>query len=143
MHLLSDHNIATTLKELGVYVTQNRIVILKVLMHCSGAVSVANIRRLADTKLDRVSVYRTLQFLLEKGLLFVVPNASGIPHYAISSAIHRPDKQDVAFFICTKCGSSELLKDKIKVNHRSSANQSVNIKARYVVFEGLCNKCQS
>lgn len=141
MTVLNDHTIAATLKELGVYVTQNRIIILKVLMQCSGAVSVANIRRLANTRLDRVSVYRTLQAFLDKGVLFVVPNTSGVPHYAVNGAIRQSDKQGSAFFICTKCGASELLKDQVEVKHHSGAGQLVNIKSRYVVFEGFCEKC--
>jgi Fur family ferric uptake transcriptional regulator len=143
MHLLNDHTIIAALKDLGVNITQNRIAVLKVLMQCTGAVSVANIRKLAHIKLDRVSVYRTLQEFLNKGFLQVVPSASGIPHYTITAAPQRSNRNGTAFFICTGCGISELLNDKVEVRHKPSINKQVSrIKRRYVVFEGLCNKCQ-
>lgn len=143
MHLLNDHTIISFLKELGVYVTQNRIVVLKVLMQCPGAVSVATIRKLAEVKLDRVSVYRTLQSFLDKGLLLVIPNVSGIPHYTLIGQTNFEKRDGSAFFICTRCGTAALLPGKIKVKHPPSFDQRANtIRSRYIVLEGLCNKCQ-
>jgi Fur family transcriptional regulator, ferric uptake regulator len=140
MSLLNEHTVTHALKELGVYVTQNRIAVMKVLMHCTGAISVTTIRRLADIKLDRVSVYRTLQAFFTKGVLLVIPNSTGIPHYMLKPPDGSPPSPDGVFFICSACGNSERLPDAVEIKHPPLHKHTIN--NRYLVMEGICLNCK-
>lgn len=140
MTLLNDHTITHALKELGVYVTQNRIAVMKVLMHCTGAISVTTIRQLADVKLDRVSVYRTLQAFFTKGILLIVPNSTGIPHYMLKLQAAAEQSPGDAFFICSSCGTSEVLSNAVEIKHRPLEKHIIHNK--YLVIEGICMKCK-
>jgi|GEM_PF-966383 len=141
MHPLNDHTIIHMLKELGVYVTQNRVAVLKVFLQCSGAISVSRIRKLAAIKLDRVSVYRTLQAFVDKKLILIVPNAQGKPHYILKANPGLAHQNGAAFFICTGCGDSELLPDTVEINHDHLSGYHI-VKSQYLVLEGFCQKCQ-
>jgi Fur family transcriptional regulator, ferric uptake regulator len=135
-----DHHIISTLKALGIYITRNRIAVLKVLMQSSGAISVASIRSLSPVRLDRVSIYRTLKVFLERGVIFIVPNSNGIPYYMMKAGKDLSKKQGAAFFICTHCGASESLEEPVLIEDRSSVDRQ--IKNRYVVLEGICIACK-
>jgi Fur family ferric uptake transcriptional regulator len=141
MHPLNDHTIMHMLKELGVYVTQNRVAVLKIFLQCPGAISVSRICKLSAIKLDRVSVYRTLQAFVDKNLILLVPNAQGKPHYILKANPGLAHQNGAAFFICASCGDSELLSDTVEINHNHLPGHHI-VKTQYLVLEGFCQKCQ-
>lgn len=137
--------IIATLKRHKAYVTQNRIAVLKVLYESRGSISVTRIRKLAPVGLDRVSVYRTVQFLLEKGLVLTVPNSKGNPHYILkeflkSGPVNATGDHKV-FFICNACGYTEMVEQAGPLVFKTPDDHQV--KNAYLVLEGSCSKCRS
>lgn len=144
MQSMDDQDIIITLKKHSAYVTQNRIAVLKVFLQSRTSISVSRVRKLAPVALDRISVYRTLQFFLRKGLIQTVPNSRGNPQYILSdflkpSSLNLTSDQ-LVYFICNNCGHTELIAQSDPPVFRKPGNHQVN--NCYIVLEGLCSKCK-
>lgn len=144
MLLPDDQTIILTLKKHSAYVTQNRIAVLKVLSQSQGSISVSRIRKLSPVALDRISVYRTLQFFLKKGLVLIVPNSKGNPHYVLTDFLKIPTgylpEHQLVYFICNKCGYTERIEQCAEIAFNKPDNHQVA--NCYIVLEGNCNKCK-
>ena len=145
MHLPDDQAIIITLKKHRAYVTQTRIAVLRVLSQTRGSISVSRIRKLSPVALDRVSIYRTLQLFLEKGLILIVPNSRGNPHYILTDFLKMTSanslENQLVYFICKTCGHTELIEQGDSLIVKRPANHQVN--NCYIVLEGICNRCIS
>ncbi|HEY4061873.1 MAG TPA: transcriptional repressor [Puia sp.] len=101
------------LKKNQLSVTAGRRQILEFFLRQEGALSHNDIEKKADGKFDRVTVYRTLQAFLEKGLIHSIPTADNSIRYALCkddcSGGHHHD--DHVHFICNTCGSTVCLED--------------------------------
>jgi Fur family ferric uptake transcriptional regulator len=101
------------LKKNQLSVTAGRRQILDLFLQQEGALSHSDIEKKAGGKFDRVTVYRTLQAFLEKGLIHSIPTADNSIRYALCkddcSGGHHHD--DHVHFICNACGSTVCLED--------------------------------
>lgn len=144
MHTIVDQEIINTLKKHSAYVTQNRIAVLKIFLQNHISISVSRIRKLSTVELDRISIYRTLQFFLKKGLIRMVPNSRGNPHYILTDLLQPSSlssaKDHIVYFICTSCGHTELIEQRSAPVFNKPGNHKVS--NCYVVMEGLCSKCK-
>jgi Fur family ferric uptake transcriptional regulator len=108
-----DKKIDDILKNNQLSVTSGRRKILELFLHQDGALSHSDIEKKAGEKFDRVTVYRTLQVFLEKGLIHSIPTADNSIRYALCkdncSAGHHRD--DHVHFICNACGSTTCLEE--------------------------------
>jgi Fur family transcriptional regulator, ferric uptake regulator len=99
------------LKHNQLSVTTGRLKILELFLGHDGALSHSDIEKKAGEKFDRVTVYRTLQAFLEKGLIHTIPTADNSIRYALCrdncSAGHHQD--DHIHFVCHSCGSTMCL----------------------------------
>lgn len=142
--MTDDQMIISTLRKHKAYVTRNRIAVLKVLYESEGSISVSRIRKSAAVGLDRVSVYRTLQFLLEKGLVLAIPSSKGNPHYMLTETVKHAStdlcKDPLVYFSCTKCGFTEPVEQ--MENFHFPQLQKHKINNCYIVFQGICNNCK-
>ncbi|WP_431212773.1 Fur family transcriptional regulator [Puia sp. P3] len=92
-------------------ITGGRRRILELFLQQEGALSHSDIEKRAGEKFDRVTVYRTLQVFLEKGLIHSIPTADNSIRYALckddcSGGQHRDDH---VHFICNTCGNTTCL----------------------------------
>ena len=101
------------LKKNQLSITGGRRKILELFLQQDGALSHSDIEKRAGEKFDRVTVYRTLQTFLEKGLIHSIPTADNSIRYALckdecSGGHHRDDH---VHFICNTCGNTVCLED--------------------------------
>lgn len=101
------------LKRSHLSVTAGRRKILELFLQQDGALSHGDIEKRAGEKFDRVTIYRTLQAFLEKGLIHSIPTADNSIRYALckdhcSGGQHRDDH---VHFICNTCGNTVCLEE--------------------------------
>jgi Fur family transcriptional regulator, ferric uptake regulator len=131
------------LKRNQLSVTSGRRKILELFLNQEGALSHSDIEKKAGEKFDRVTVYRTLQVFLEKGLIHSIPTADNSIRYALCkdncSAGHHRD--DHVHFICNACGNTICLEGvtvpSIKLP-RGFLAQQVDM-----LVSGICKSCNA
>src|ERR1700750_1361057 len=84
------------LKKNNLSITGGRRRILELFLKQEGALSHNDIEKNAGEKFDRVTIYRTLQTFLEKGLIHSIPTSDNSIRYALckdhcSDGQHRDD----------------------------------------------------
>jgi Fur family ferric uptake transcriptional regulator len=101
------------LKQHGLSVTGVRSRILEVFLRKGEGLSHGDIEGHAGDQLDRVTVYRTLQSFLEKGIIHVIPSSDNSVRYALCrdecGEGHHHD--DHVHFICGVCGKATCLNE--------------------------------
>ena len=129
------------LKKNQLSVTIGRRRILELFLLQEGALSHSDIEKKAGEKFDRVTVYRTLQAFLEKGLIHSIPTADNSIRYALckddcTDGHHRDDH---VHFICNACGNTVCLEEvtipSIKLPRGFSADQVE------MLVSGICKTC--
>jgi len=122
-------------------VTESRKKILNLFLNVNGALAHGDIERKAGEKFDRVTVYRTLQTFVEKGIIHTIPTTDNSVLYALCkdncTAGHHHDNH--VHFICLKCGTTRCLEGvvpEIKITRGYSVNEIE------VVVKGICLDCQ-
>ena len=93
------------LKRNQLSVTDSRKKILELFLNNDGALAHADIEKKAGEKFDRVTVYRTLQVFVEKGIIHSIPTADNSIRYALCKEDcaqgHHHDNH--VHFICSHC----------------------------------------
>jgi Fur family transcriptional regulator, ferric uptake regulator len=136
-----EEQIDDILKRNQLSVTSGRRKILELFLHQDGALSHSDIEKRAGEKFDRVTVYRTLQAFLEKGLIHSIPTADNAVRYALCrdncSAGHHRD--DHVHFVCQTCGNIMCLED--------TAIPAIRLPGGFIaqkveiVVSGVCKTC--
>lgn len=130
------------LKRNRLSITESRKKILALFFNNSGALAHGDIEKKAGEKFDRVTVYRTLQTFVEKGIIHTIPTADSMIRYALCkdncTEGHHHDHH--VHFVCKKCGKTTCL-DNVNV-------PEVSLPAGYlsnsieVVINGTCTDCK-
>ena len=76
-------SIDAILKRNQLSITDSRKRILELFVQNSGALEHADIEKKTGEKFDRVTVYRTLQSFLEKGIIHTIPTSGNSVRYAL------------------------------------------------------------
>ena len=104
-------DIQKVLKASKLSVTETRTAILKLFLQATGALSHAAIEKSTQAQFDRVTIYRTLQSFLEKGIIHTIPTDDNSIQYALCkgecSEGHHHDNH--VHFICKDCGTTYCL----------------------------------
>ena len=99
------------LKRNNLSVTGSREKILSLFLSQRGALAHGDIEKKAGEKFDRVTVYRTLQTFVEKGIIHTIPTADNSIRYALCKDNcgegHHHDHH--IHFICDHCGNTYCL----------------------------------
>src|ERR687889_519811 len=93
-------------------VTDSRKKILSLFLNSQDALTHGDIESKAGEKFDRVTVYRTLQTFVEKGIIHSIPTADNSILYALCKDCtegHHHD--DHVHFVCTNCEKTFCLDD--------------------------------
>src|SRR4051794_6613862 len=123
-------------------VTDSRKKILELFQGQGGALAHNDIEKRTGEKFDRVTIYRTLQTFLEKGIIHTIPTSDNSVLYALckeecSSTGHHHN--DHVHFICDRCNVTYCL-DSV-VTPQVDLPQGFMPKVIDVVVTGICKNC--
>jgi Fur family ferric uptake transcriptional regulator len=141
--MIMEKNVDELLRRNQLSVTGSRRKILELFLQQDGALSHSDIEKKASEKFDRVTVYRTLQAFVEKGLIHSIPTADNSIRYALckddcTAGQHRDDH---VHFICNSCGNAVCLEEVVV--------PGIKLPRGYVVQQvemlvsGICKSCAS
>jgi Fur family transcriptional regulator, ferric uptake regulator len=123
-------------------VTDNRLSILELFQKSSKALSHADIERLSEKHFDRVTIYRTLQTFVDKGIIHTIPTADNSIMYALCkeacSEGHHHD--DHVHFLCERCGTTYCL-DNISIPE-VNVPKGFTVHQTNVLVNGVCRNCK-
>ena len=106
-------NHSDILKRNGLSVTESRKKILELFLDSEGALAHADIEKNTDVAFDRVTVYRTLQTFVDKGIIHQIPTTDNSILYALCKQNcqegHHHDNH--VHFICNNCDKTFCLDD--------------------------------
>lgn len=134
-------DIRNILKRNQLSVTASREKILHLFLEQSGALAHGDIEKRAGEKFDRVTVYRTLQTFVEKGIIHTIPTADNSVRYALCKdnceAGHHHDQH--IHFVCSQCGQTFCLDDVVTPEIKLPRGYSTD--HIEVVVNGICREC--
>lgn len=136
------NEILDILKRNQLSVTDSRKKILEFFHHADGALAHADIEKLSGDKFDRVTIYRTLQTFVEKGIIHTIPTADNSVKYALCKdeceAGHHHD--DHIHFLCDDCGTTYCLDAHVP---SIQLPEGFVVNRTDVVVSGRCGKCSN
>lgn len=135
------YGIAETLKKNQLSITDSRKKILELFMRTNGALAHADIEHQSGTEFDRVTIYRTLQTFVEKGIIHTIPTADNSVRYALckdqcSAGKHHDDH---VHFMCDACGTTYCL-DHVVIP-AVVLPKGFTVTQTDVVISGTCKNC--
>lgn len=123
-------------------ITDSRKKILSLFLNNHDALAHGDIEKKAGEKFDRVTVYRTLQTFVEKGIVHTIPTAENSVLYALCKdcdEAHHHD--DHVHFVCRNCNATICLDD--IVSPKIELPQGYQAENVQVVINGICKNCSS
>lgn len=135
--------VAETLKRNQLSVTESRKKILELFHQTNSALAHADIEKRTSEQFDRVTIYRTLQTFVEKGIIHTIPTADNSIRYALCKENctegHHHDNH--VHFICDSCGSTYCLEN--VTNPEVKLPNNFTVKQIDVVVSGICSSCNN
>ena len=130
------------LKKNQLSVTDGRKKILELFLSSNGALAHADIEKKTGENFDRVTVYRTLQTFVDKGIIHHIPTTDNSILYALCK--HKCEAgqhhDEHVHFICNHCGKTICLDDvtvpSVKLPKGFKPAQAA------MVVTGICNECK-
>jgi len=130
------------LKKNKLSVTDGRIKILELFLNSNGALAHADIEKTTGDNFDRVTVYRTLQTFVDKGIIHNIPTTDNSILYALCKdncqVGHHHD--DHVHFVCNDCNKTICLEEVTVPTVKLPKGFKPNHAA--MVVNGICSDCQ-
>ena len=123
-------------------ITDSRKKILGLFLNSDGALAHADIEKNAGEKFDRVTIYRTLQVFVDKGIIHTIPTPDNSIKYALckDECVEGRHHDHHVHFQCKQCGVTYCLDDvttpDVKLPKGYAADQIE------VVISGICKNCK-
>ena len=139
--IMMENQILNILHRSQLSITDGRKSILRLFLESDNALAHHDIEARTQVKFDRVTVYRTLQIFMEKGIIHTIPTADNSIKYALCrdecEQGHHHD--DHVHFVCKQCGSTVCLEDV----HVPAVRLPKGFKPQQVevVVSGTCKEC--
>ncbi len=137
-----DNQVGELLRKNSLSVTDSRKKILQLFLEQSGALAHGDIEKRAGEKFDRVTVYRTLQIFVDKGIIHTIPTADNSIRYALCkdecSEGHHHDHH--IHFVCDNCKNTYCLDDVVTPEIKLPKGYTAGHVE--VVVEGICKNCR-
>jgi Fur family ferric uptake transcriptional regulator len=136
-----EQKIIDLLKRTGLSITDSRKKILDSFFQKNSALAHADIELHVGTDFDRVTIYRTLQTFVDKGIIHTIPTPDNAVVYALCkdscSAGHHQDNH--VHFICDNCSKTFCLEHIVV----PTVKMPTGFKATQIdmVVSGVCNFC--
>lgn len=141
--IMQDEIINNILKSANLSVTVSRKKILSLFLATDGALSHADIEQEADEKMDRITIYRTLQAFVQKGIIHIIPTTDNSIRYALCkdecSEGHHHDQH--VHFVCSECHTTYCL-EHTNVPHVKLPSGFTEAQTE-VIVNGLCARCHA
>lgn len=135
-------SIDNILKKSGLSITETRKKILEAFQGNATALAHHDIEKSAGEKFDRVTVYRTLQTFVEKGILHTIPTADNAVLYALCkddcTTGHHHDNH--VHFICDNCNKTFCLDSVVTPEVKLPTGFQPQVID--VVVTGICDQCK-
>jgi Fur family ferric uptake transcriptional regulator len=130
------------LKHNRLSITGSRKKILDLFLQGKGALAHGDIEKKVGERFDRVTIYRTLQTFLDKGIIHSIPTADNSIHYALcKNDCSSGHLDNHVHFICNHCGNTVCLEDvvvpAVKLPKGFTSNQVE------MLVSGICKNCIS
>ncbi|MFZ1533558.1 MAG: transcriptional repressor [Chitinophagaceae bacterium] len=139
--ILNDNRVGELLKRNSLSVTDSRKKILQLFVEQAGALAHGDIEKRAGEKFDRVTVYRTLQTFVDKGIIHTIPTADNSIRYALCkdecSEGHHHDHH--VHFVCSICNNTYCLDGVVTPEIKLPKGYAAEHVE--VVVEGTCKTC--
>ena len=120
--------------------TDSRRKILSLFLSGNDALTHGDIEKKAGEKFDRVTVYRTLQAFVEKGIIHTIPTPDNAIRYALCKDCtegHHHDNH--VHFVCSSCHKTFCLDDVVSPNIQLPEGYAAS--DVQVVINGTCREC--
>lgn len=118
--------------------TDSRVRILALLLDEKNAITHREIEsRLSPDQLDRVTLYRVLQWLVDTGLIHKITSDDHVWRYHTNQDAYRHQH---AHFKCTKCAKVVCLED-MPSERKPSLPAGYRFQAIELTVKGLCEQC--
>ena len=138
---MAKYNIFDVLKRNQLSITDSRKKILELFNAHNGALAHSDIEKNTGEKFDRVTIYRTLQTFVEKGIIHTIPTSDNSVRYALCKDAceqgHHHDNH--VHFVCETCDTTYCL-DNV-VTPEVNLPKGFKPKEINVVVAGVCSKC--
>jgi Fur family transcriptional regulator, ferric uptake regulator len=136
-----DAAVGELLRRNNLSITDSRKKILHLFLAKEGALAHGDIEKKAGEKFDRVTIYRTLQTFVDKGIIHTIPTVDNSVRYALCkdecSEGHHHDHH--VHFVCNKCDNTFCLDDVVTPDLKlPKGYAAAHVE---VVVEGLCKNC--
>jgi Fur family transcriptional regulator, ferric uptake regulator len=128
--------IKTTLRKKGFRVTDPRVLLLQILEKSGCKPQTADeIRK--RSKLDKVTVYRTLESFVGAAIANRVEFGDGVTRYEISHGHHH-------HIVCTECGTVADVEDCLEKGIQKTLEKKTGftVSSHSLEFFGLCRNCR-
>jgi len=136
-----ENKASNVLRRKSLSITDSRKKILSLFLTSRDALAHGDIEKKAGEKFDRVTVYRTLQTFVEKGIVHTIPTADNSVLYALCkdcSEDHHHD--DHVHFVCSNCNATICLDDVVSPDIKLPEGYIPrNVQ---VVINGVCKDCR-
>jgi Fur family transcriptional regulator, ferric uptake regulator len=124
----------------GHRVTPQRLAILDAVCEGEGHTTLGEIyarARMVDHSIDRSTLYRTLKFFVELGLVVSADMGDGETYYEIAKPHHH--------LVCRQCGKKQEIDHAIMEPMFDRIDQEYNFKVEtnHLVLFGVCADCRS
>ena len=130
------------LRRKSLSVTDSRKKILGLFLDSQDALAHGDIEKKAGEKFDRVTVYRTLQTFVEKGIIHSIPTSDNSVRYALCRDCQEGHHHDEhVHFVCSNCGKTICLDD--VVSPAIDLPEGYVVENVQVVINGICKDCNS
>ena len=137
-----DSRVKDILRRNQLSVTASRGKILDLFLTNTKALAHADIEHKAGEKFDRVTVYRTLQTFVDKGILHTIPTVDNNIKYALckNDCFEGHHHDNHYHFICSVCGKTECLEDFVIPSVKLPRDYTAtNVE---IVVNGICSACR-
>ena len=136
-----NHKLNDLLRRKNLSITDSRKKILSLFLESPDALTHGDIEKKAGEKFDRVTVYRTLQTFVEKGIIHAIPTPDNSVRYALCKDDcgegHHHD--DHVHFICVNCHKTICLDD--VVSPKIDLPRGYIAENVQVLINGVCKEC--
>jgi len=123
-------------------ITESRKRILNLFLANTGALAHGDIEHKAGEKFDRVTVYRTLQTFVDKGIIHTIPTSDSTVKYALckNDCFEGHHHDNHIHFVCGGCGKTECLDDFVIPGVKLPRGYDArNVE---IVVNGVCKDCK-
>jgi Fur family ferric uptake transcriptional regulator len=129
------------LKHQSLSVTESRKRILQLFLDQPGALSHGDIEKKAGAVFDRVTIYRTLQTFVDKGLIHTIPSADNSVRYALckDECADGHHRHQHIHFVCQQCEQTFCLDEVVTPLIRLPKGYSTQ--QVEILVQGKCKQC--